>query len=425
MTRRLAGLLGAVALAALPASPTARAQGEPSFLDAYKAGIDAVEAEDWPRAEGLMHTAIAGRAEEADRLIRHFHLKPYLPHFYLGLALAEQGRCDEALASFAESARQGVVTGFGDEIAILRAREASCRERVAAEAAARERRQGVADLVAKAEASAASIAELASDPALAPSWDRGEPSLAARLEEARETIARARERLEGGDAPDDAALAAATDLARGALGQLEAVRRESELRRSAVAQDVEKVAARLGALAGTGRELLGSTRELARTAPALARRRNALAEAVDRAAGAGADRSLGELQGLAQGLERRIAELRAAAAPPPDALLAAASAWLRGEPDGVLEALAGAEGPDDAPSFGDPRAQAHALLLRAAAAYSLHEAGGDPDDRLLEAARRDAAACRRLDPDLAPLPSAFSPRFRAFFASIEPAATAP
>lgn len=418
------GLLGAAALAALLAAPPVRAQGEGSFLDAYKAGVDAVQAEDWPLVERRMRAAIAGRAEEADRLLRHFHLKPYLPHFYLGLALAEQGRCAEALDAFAESERQGVVTGLADEIAILRARTASCRERLAAAEEDRDRRQAVADLVAKAETSAASVAELATDPTLAPSWNRGEPSLAARLEEARKTAERARARLEDDGAPDDEALAAATDLARGALGQLEAIRRESELRRSALAQDAEKAAARVSALTGTGRELLASTRGLAATAPALGRRRSALAEAVDAAAGAGSERSLAETQELAQALERRIAELRAAAAPPPKALVAAADAWLRGEPDGVLEALAGAEGPDSAPVFDDPRAQVHALLLRAAAAFSLHESGGGSDDRWLEAARRDAAACRGLDPDLAPLPRAFSPRFRTFFASVVPAAPA-
>lgn len=419
---RLATLLAFLALATLLAPSRSQAQDDQSFLDAYKDGVDAVEAEDWPRAEQLMRTAIAGRTEEADRLIRYFHLRPYIPHFYLGLALAEQGRCQEALASFAESERQGVITGLADELRVLRDRSAACQERLAAEAEARQRRQSVDDLVAQADETAAVLAALADDPALGPGWDRGDPSLADRLKEARNTIARAREHLVGDGSPSDAELAAAVDLARGAIGQLAAIRKETELRREAVTGQRERAVGRIGDLAGTGRELLGSTRELARDAPALARSRSALAQAVDRASKADAELPLAALQELSGLLERRIAEVRAAAAPPPDPLMTAATAWFRGDPRAVLEALPeGQDAEESALSTWDPRARAHALLLRAAAAFALHEEEDDPGGELLDAARRDAATCRRLDPDLAPLPSAFSPRFRVFFSGVEPA----
>lgn len=418
---RLAPLLAPVALAAtLLGAPSFEAQEEQSFLEAYKGGVEAVEAEDWPRAERLMRSAVAGRAEEADRLLRHLHLRPYVPHFYLGLALAEQGKCEEALSAFAESERQGVIGTLAGEVAVLRDHQARCREALAAAAAGREERRAVADLVAQAEAAAEAVAALASDPALAPGWERGEPSLAARLAEARETIDQARRRMAGAD------LAAATDLARGALGQLAAIRRETELRRSAAAEARETTAARIETVAASGRRLLADTRELAQGAPELARRRSAVAETLDRAGDLDPDLPLPDLQELAALLERRTAALRAAAAPPPQELLAAADAWLRGEPETVLELLAGADTADG--PYRDPRARAHALLLRAAAAFTLHEAGpdaGGSEGTLLAAARQDAATSRQLDPALTPLPSAFSPRFRTLWSTLEPPPPAP
>lgn len=405
-------LLLATALALGP--PPLHAQ-ERSFLDAYKAGVDAAEAEDWPEAERLMRAAIAGRAEEADRLIRHFHLRPYIPHFYLGLALAERGECQEALEAFAESERQGVVTGLSGELAVLRDRESSCRELEAAREREREQRQAVIDLVERAGQAAESVSELAADPLLAPGWERGDPSLADRLAEAEAAVAEARERL-AGDEPED--LTAATDLARGALGKLEAIRRESQLRRDAADDERNAAAARVASLARAGRELLASTRELGTAAPTVDQRRTALAEVVDRATGRDATPSLAELRELATALERRVAELRTAAAPPPAALLAAADAWLRGESWTVLALLVRPEDPGGDPPFDDPRARAHALLLRSAAAFSLHAAEPDRDDTLLEAARRDAEACQALAPDLIPLSSVFSPRFRAFWTTV-------
>lgn len=417
--RGLGSLLAPVAVAALLWTGSVAAQDGQGFLDAYKEGVAAVEAEDWPRAEQLMRTAIAGRAEAADRLIRHLHLRPYVPHYYLGLSLAEQGRCEQALEAFAESERQGVVTGLAAEADVLRDRQGRCRQSVAAEAEARQERETVAELVERALQSAEAVAEIGTDPALASGWERGSPSLADRLAEAQATIDRAREQMreDDGEAAD---LAAAADLARGALGQLAAIRRETELRRQAVAEERESVAARVADRARSGRNLLAQTRELAARYPGLARSRNALAEVVERASGSEPDLPLAELQELARLLELRAADLRAAAAPPPEELLAAAAAWLRGEPRAVLELLAGHEDTEHGIGFRDPRAVAHALLLRAAAAFALHRSDAAPDGALLEAARRDAAACRRLDADLSPLPSAFSPGFRAFFDAAAP-----
>lgn len=117
--------------------------------------------------------------------------------------------------------------------------------------------------------------------------------------------------------------------------------------------------------------------------------------------------------------ERRRGELRdriAAAAEagetptgPPEALRAAARAYFNGDYRGVLGALSGQELEDEAVA-------AQALLFRAAARYALYLLGGEEEETLAEEAREEVAFCRRLAPDLAPDPAAFSPRFVAFFA---------
>lgn len=60
------------------------------------------------------------------------------------------------------------------------------------------------------------------------------------------------------------------------------------------------------------------------------------------------------------------------------------------------------------------RARFHALLIRAAARYTIAQLGGDK--AALAAARADAAAAFRLDPRTAPDEMVFSPAFRSFYA---------
>ena len=410
---------GGALLAALLAAPAA-AQ---SFLDAYKAGIAASEAGDWARVESSMRVAIGGRPEENRRLPLQLHFKPYLPHFYLGLALAEQGACEEALEAFVESDRQGVVQTLPDEHAVLQTRRQACEARLAADSEARRREVEAGDLVARARAAVEGAGRLVPDaeaePDLAQAWERGEPSLAARLEEARSHLQRA-ERALAEAGRREGGLAAAGDLAQGVLAQVETIRREAELREQTVGAEKARAEERLEGLRSAARDLLGRSEELAAKVAAVGRRRAALEGTLRRTAGAGPGLPLAELGELAGRIEHDMAGLRSAAEPPPEPLLAAADAWLRGEPEAVLAALGGPRpapeaGPEAGLGFREPRARAHALLLRGAAAFALYQAGGGRDPELLEAARLDLEECRRTDPSVEPVPRAFSPRFRAFF----------
>lgn len=415
---RTAPAAGVLLLAATLASPLA-AQ---SFLDAYKKGVEAAAAGDWERVESSMRQALEGRSTEERRLPLQFYFKPYVPHYFLGRALAEQGECPAALESFAESESLGVIQNLDEEHALLLAAKAACEERLASEAEARRHRREVAEVVAQAgealEAARDLVPDAETDPDLAAAWEQGEPSLAARLAETEATWRRAEAIVEGA-APGDPELQTAAGLARGAVAQIEAIRREAALRRGAVAEEKARAMERIEGLRRTGERLLAEEGGLASEVPEVRRRRAAVERALRETAGAEAGQPLQALRELGNGLEREIARLRATAEPPPERLLAAADAWLRGEPEGVLAALeppGGAGGPAaDGLGFDGRRARAHAHLLRAAARFALYHGGGGRDPALLEGARRDLEECHRADPALRPVPRAFSPRFRAFF----------
>ncbi|MBD8526140.1 hypothetical protein [Pseudomarimonas arenosa] len=69
----------------------------------------------------------------------------------------------------------------------------------------------------------------------------------------------------------------------------------------------------------------------------------------------------------------------------------------------------------EAQSVSDGRARAHALMLRAAAGFSLAEQNGD--QRGLDQARQDVRAARSAQASLAPDRAAFSPKFIAFWSN--------
>ncbi len=410
MPRRSGAVVAVVALTAIIALATpAFAQ---AFLDSYRAGVDAVAAGDFPRAEGLLRQAIRGRSEESPHLFRYLHFRPYLPYFYLGLALAGEDNCAGALAAWDESEHQGVIQSLPDELGRLQARRQACEQRLARETEVAERLREVQAAIDLDDQTRAELQAFSSDPDLAPVWNQGDLSLASRLDEAAHQISRARQALAEVPpttlSPGDFAHAA--DLARGAGAKLQVLRKEIGLRLESAAESKEELRQRLETLRRTGRQELDATSSLAPYPPQLARRRADLQAAID--ASAEAELSLPELKERGARLESRLARLQEAAEPPPDTLVEAAAAWLRGDPEAVLEALHDVE-------LSEPRARAHADLLRAAARFDLYRAGGSKNRQLLAAARADVLACRRADPSLTPLAKAFPPPFVRFFENPE------
>lgn len=411
------GLLCATTVALLLAltflfswAPAARA-AEDDFLDHYKAGLAAIARQDYRTTVDSMRLAINGKPAEDPRLARKLYLKRYLPYYYLGKALFELGDCPAAIVAWDESERQGVVQKFEEAKELERGR-AVCRQRLAASAAADESLTQARRRLSRAEEAARHVTQLAGRPDLAAAWDRGEPSLAAREDEAAGLLAEARGRMPG-DASnaDPARIQAAADLASQALARFEAI--ESEARRFGQEAEAERrtVADRLGAALASSRELLATGRDLEPYPREIGRRRAELEGAVASgealAAGSGSG-SQAELEAAIAALEGAQTRLKKAVAPPPDALSRAADALFRGDYERVLKVLEGAR-------FSEARAAAHASLFRAAARFALYVASGESDAVLLGLARADVAACRAADPERAPLASAFSPRFVEFF----------
>ncbi len=95
----------------------------------------------------------------------------------------------------------------------------------------------------------------------------------------------------------------------------------------------------------------------------------------------------------------------------PAALRDGALAYFAGNYPRTLDLLGEA-------SYSKPRAQAVALLLRAAARYSLFLISDGEDESPLAVARADIRECKRLAPWLQPDPDLFSPRFVRFFAQL-------
>jgi len=400
--RRMVLLPVAVTLALLlPSAALADAR------EAYKTGVEAVEAGRFAEAEAAFREAIAERSEEKVPLIG----RRYLPHFYLGVALAEQGRCRAALESFTVSERQGKIARADDEAAVLERRKAECRARLDELEAARRR---VEELLAQGRDTDATLSSLAERPLLAARWSEGESSFAARRESARQRLAEAESRVETGFAGEDGeALAEAERLATGALAELRqtitAARRELGELNAAAAEALE----RLEEDESEARRLLRSVADLRPYPSRLSRRVAAVAELLERVVASKGETSATRLDELRDELRSAAARLRDAAEGPPRRLRQAAEAYLAGEHPRTLELLADTE-------LSDPRAALHASLLRAAAHHALFLLGGEREPELLDLAREEAAAGHRLDPDFEPAGRYFPPRFLAFYRAAAP-----
>lgn len=78
----------------------------------YKEGLQAVEDEKYNKAENLLRAALEKKSEEKANAIKAsgMFFEPYLPHFYLGLALFHKKEYEEAVRELEISESMGVVT---------------------------------------------------------------------------------------------------------------------------------------------------------------------------------------------------------------------------------------------------------------------------------------------------------------------------
>jgi hypothetical protein len=338
------------------------------------------------------------------KLPARFFLRPYVPHFYLGYARFERGDCEGALASWAESERQGVLPRLPEADLARRGRE-ECRRRAELRGIADTRDQA-RQASARAAAAAAALIERSRQDSAREVWVSGEPSPAKRHQEGQEALGQA-DALLASAGLDAAGIRRAEALIHRAVGIFAVAAaeldRQIEARRQEIASQGEGVDARV----------VEAEKALTRTAylaphPRLLRKARADLEGLVGEARRRDASSQAHLDGLASRLENSIATLERLAAAPPDALARAAEAFLGGRYQDVIVDL-------EATRFGESRARAHARLLLAASRHALYLEGGELDDELRSAAVEDALACREDGERLAPIERFFSPRFIAFF----------
>ncbi|MCG8457397.1 MAG: hypothetical protein MI919_14060 [Holophagales bacterium] len=156
-------MLGVMWLGLMPWSPTARAEGISE--EARRAFADALEAIDLGRhaqAVPLLRRAVELEPRESEErvFLSGVFSRPYLPHFYLGSALASvafgesmaHDPCVDAVKHLRSSRRQGVVQTFERLFAELEEAEALCLGRLVPAAEGRAREQ-----LRRAEAAAAAM----------------------------------------------------------------------------------------------------------------------------------------------------------------------------------------------------------------------------------------------------------------------------
>jgi hypothetical protein len=131
MGSRRASLLCLLCACGLFAAGTAQADWKRD----YDRGVKAAESGDWAEVESLMRSALASESEPDSR--KRFQgtvIKPYVPHYFLGLAAYRQGRCAAAMNSWNNRASSAVVSGLSEFNAVQSQGVADCTRKLAAAA---------------------------------------------------------------------------------------------------------------------------------------------------------------------------------------------------------------------------------------------------------------------------------------------------
>jgi hypothetical protein len=101
------------------------------YRDSYRKAIQARNRGRWAEAVRFLREAVAEQPRETGERINisGMDFTPYLPHYYLGLALARLGDCEAALDAWRTSEAQGTVRGSSEGADLLKGRR-ECEKRV-------------------------------------------------------------------------------------------------------------------------------------------------------------------------------------------------------------------------------------------------------------------------------------------------------
>lgn len=104
------------------------------YRDDYQQALEAIERLEWSEAQSLLLRAIREKPEPGQfNMFQRLDFTPYLPYYYLGLVLYEQGDCEGALLQWAIAEKKGRVRGPRESA--MRRMARTCNERLAEEAA--------------------------------------------------------------------------------------------------------------------------------------------------------------------------------------------------------------------------------------------------------------------------------------------------
>ncbi len=370
------------------------------WKEVHKLGLEAVDAGRWADAERFFRSAIEERSEEK---VNRFLKTAYLPHYYLGIALAEQGQCRAAIKAWNESLRQEQIQR-SKQLDDLEQRNKKCQSFLRqVETAATEVKQ----LLTTVQVSATSVEDLSKTPDLAPVWDEGSPSLRELQQRASRQLTEARQKFDQGKRENlldllESSKALANQAQTGFETTTVAARqRISELDNAATGEALQT----LEQAEISSRRVLRSIADLAPYPSILGARvaavEQALKSVVDSKSGANPSR----LSQLTDELTVALAALRRSARRPPEKLRQAVEAFFSASYDLVLELT------DDSKLKSESRMRAHVCLLRAASRHALWVLGGEGDNGGRDLIAKEIIACADIDPPLAPDSKFFSPRF--------------
>jgi len=337
------------------------------YKESFRRAIYASNQKNWTEAIVFLRQAIAEQAQETGErvVISGMDFKPYLPQFYLGVALMNNKDCSSALAAWRTSEDQGTVKKSG-EYNLLRRLRTSCESM----------------MVPSNVSAARTSIEVArqSDAALAP------------LEA---EISRLQGQLWQQDSGLGPAQAAARTALQSATARLEAGTRDS---------DVEQVRQAADLAVRAGEQFQAVFRQALRRRDELESERAKPLTTVSNPPLA----ALMPLPATPDSSSARRADLQTL---PPRELVAAVDAFFKADYARALKNVSGVQ-----PPAGPVAGQSY--LIRSAAEYMLYVLGGESDAQLLENATKSVRSCRRIAPRLEPDPHFFSPRFVQFFAGV-------
>lgn len=336
------------------------------FKDAYKDGVRAAESQNWTLVESKMREAL--RAEptpQAKVRLYGMRFEPYIPHHYLALAASAKNDCAAAMAALNNSAHQSALSGARDATQLVAVEQ---------------------QIIRRCQAAAPAI------PPTLPVLPSNTTPPANPLPDVKPPVTVQTPPTPQSTEPK----LASTEVAR-VRSAVQLLKRELSAARSTFAKPELAAAAN-----AKSAELNALDQEAAR-----------LSLDLDRAIGKADAVLLSNTGSAANAASARATALKLAAnsalaastpvarQPAPPALAQMAKSYFGGDFKAAAQA--------DVESL-QGKALAHALLLRAAARYSLYVAQGESKTKQLDLVKADLARAKSVDAAVRPSAQFFSPR---------------